>query len=86
MLLGPTMLNAVIRAPLSPRQARALEKAAALAGKLAAAEERQAAVREGIRERPRSANAHREAQVAELREREKERAEQAQEVRCPSFS
>jgi len=39
-------------------------------------------VREGVRERPRSANAHREAQVAELRAREKERAERAQEVRC----
>ena len=54
--------------------------AAALAGKLAAAEERQAAVREGVRERPRSADAHRRAQVAELRAREKEQAERAQEV------
>ena len=43
-------------------------------------------MREGVRERPRSANAHREAQVAGLRAREKDRAEQAQEVRCPSFS
>ena len=56
--------------------------AAALAGKLAAAEERKAAVCEGVRERPRSANAHREAQVAELRARERERAVQAAEVRA----
>ena len=68
-------------------QVKAHEKAAALADKLAAAEERKAAVREGVRERPRSANAHREAQVAELRAREKERAASVAEVRpFPMFA